>query len=471
MNPKKQISFPTLSDVSFEPAIVMFHHIAESYMDKYIPMPKMVLSRRERSEAIMLLMDMGAVERKEYKKGVIPYTYKPVFTSKVVNYSINTETDLYKRLKKELKNRKAHHNRIPKHLKAMEEAFMDLQFDYDGMLDWITFTDADAEKKRAWVFSIESLKHNRYFKRNKTNYRLDTNLTNLKSELRKFIKGDYVEIDLSNSQPFFLGLILKYYSRKKTSKIFFRDLIDIKGNTNTKHDPLVNIYLNDYQQRKVKRLESLLTKGYRVFSTCHQKQVNGVFGEQLKRYFELTGKGIFYEEVFKQLGLKNRSEAKEIMFQILFSKNEHFEQNKKKFTEIFPLVESFTSEFKSRDHTQLAILLQTLESFVFIDIVSALLFENGITPLTVHDSVIVEYKQAVRAQEIIQSIINPSLKVKPMKQLYRFAWKDPKNPKWVTMFGRQCEVLARGAMNSRMIRFIDNGQREIINGYALRKVA
>lgn len=54
------------------------------------------------------------------------------------------------------------------------------------------------------------------------------------------------------------------------------------------------------------------------------------------------------------------------------------------------------------------------------------------------------------------------------EKLYRYAWGD--NAKRVTMKGRVCRVLARGLKNSRLIEFVDNGQRECVSGNAIRKV-
>lgn len=51
---------------------------------------------------------------------------------------------------------------------------------------------------------------------------------------------------------------------------------------------------------------------------------------------------------------------------------------------------------------------------------------------------------------------------------YRYPWKN--NVKRATMYGRVFRVVARGAMNSVLIEFSDNGQREVTSRNALRKV-
>lgn len=52
--------------------------------------------------------------------------------------------------------------------------------------------------------------------------------------------------------------------------------------------------------------------------------------------------------------------------------------------------------------------------------------------------------------------------------LYRYAWKN--NEKRATMHNRVCFVVARGKMNSALIEFIDNGQREVVSRNALRRL-
>jgi len=54
-------------------------------------------------------------------------------------------------------------------------------------------------------------------------------------------------------------------------------------------------------------------------------------------------------------------------------------------------------------------------------------------------------------------------------QTYIYSWGN--NEKRKTMKGRECIVLARGkSMNSCMIEFLDNGQKECVSRNSLRKV-
>jgi hypothetical protein len=52
--------------------------------------------------------------------------------------------------------------------------------------------------------------------------------------------------------------------------------------------------------------------------------------------------------------------------------------------------------------------------------------------------------------------------------LYIYSWKN--NEKRKSLYGRECIILRRLPMNSAMVKFIDNGQYEIISRNALRRV-
>lgn len=51
----------------------------------------------------------------------------------------------------------------------------------------------------------------------------------------------------------------------------------------------------------------------------------------------------------------------------------------------------------------------------------------------------------------------------------RFIYRWRNNPKRAMLFGRTCRVLKRLSMNSVIVQFIDNGQREVVSRNALRK--
>ena len=55
-----------------------------------------------------------------------------------------------------------------------------------------------------------------------------------------------------------------------------------------------------------------------------------------------------------------------------------------------------------------------------------------------------------------------------MRMNYKYIWGN--NEKRKTMKNRICNVISRGKKNSVLIQFIDNGQKEIVSRYSIRKV-
>ena len=167
--------------------------------------------------------------------------------------------------------------------------------------------------------------------RNKTNNRLDTNLTNLPSEYCDCImkSNDMVQIDLSNSQFSFLSFWLSKY------------------------------------------LDS----------------------DDFNLFKKLSYEGELYNSIQKELGLISREKTKRILFYIFFSSNE-INNSKKDYLRIrFPSVIDWVEEYKSKNnHKTFCIELQRMESHFFIDNIYEILKELGYVCFTKHDSVIVESK-------------------------------------------------------------------------------
>ncbi|MDG3581781.1 hypothetical protein [Galbibacter pacificus] len=173
-----------------------------------------------------------------------------------------------------------------------------------------------------------------YFKRNKTNNRLDTNLTSLASYLRPFIKynnnkEELVNVDLKNSQPFF-------------------------------------------------------------FYTLLLREENKINKDELKLFGELVTGGTLYEYLCdKWIGEMDRENMKKNLFKILYSKNNSYRKLKQFFNSIFPSINQYIEEKKEVEHNQIAIQMQKMESNTILDIILPKLFKKNIVPLTIHDSFIV----------------------------------------------------------------------------------
>lgn len=170
-----------------------------------------------------------------------------------------------------------------------------------------------------------------YFRRNDTNGRLDTNLTNLPTVLRQFLISDETlyNIDIKNSQPFFLFALL-------------------------------------YQE-------------------------NAISVEELSKYARLVVEGTFYEylaaEYEKFTGKpKTRKDAKALLFKIFFSKTTSFVKIKEFFGGLFPEIMEYINENNRVSNSTVANKLSTIESTTIVSVVLPALGEQGIKPFTIHDS-------------------------------------------------------------------------------------
>jgi hypothetical protein len=350
----------------------------------------------------------------------IHYKLNPKFDFDLNTVSIEPGRKLFDKIQNRYRNKRAHFNRLEPHLIEMKNKLMDLQFEYEAAKNYIS-ENPDVKKRIAYFNQIESLtdKRLRYFARNNTNNRLYTPVTNLKKELRAFIVGDFINIDLKNSQPFFLSQLLMKLNEmavKLKNRDIYKDLGDINNNT-----ILCCSFLN------IDLVKTFGIKVIKSISKIHQKQKKSNL-VNLKEFAECVNAGNLYEYVGNYYnGKYERKEIKDMMFEILFSRNFDyknnrlfipFEKEKKEFTKVFPVVAEMVKilkdgKYNSGKYKILPILLQKIESYIFIDCIAKELVNAGIVPITIHDSVIVERKHKEKTIEIIENIFYQHFKVIP----------------------------------------------------------
>lgn len=187
-----------------------------------------------------------------------------------------------------------------------------------------------------------------FFKRNETNGRLDTNLTSLPSFLRPFLIADeqLMNIDIKNSQPYFLYTVLKN--------------------------------------------ESSINK------------------DELNKYGELVLNGNLYEymldEFYKTTGYRRtRIQMKKMIYKIFFSKVTSFPSQKDFFGKMFPTIMKFINEINTKNNSTLAIMLQSKESFAVLDVIIPLLEKENIRPFTIHDSFVCGENEALIIKNTIEN--------------------------------------------------------------------
>jgi len=333
------------------------------------------------------------------KPGFKSYHYRlsAKYHSSVSKFELLPNSSVYQNIIKYNNRKKAHYNRLEPHLKEMWNVLRKLEIDYDGALNWIV-NNATESQLLPYLTSLEHLKDKRfrYLNRNKTNSRLDTNVTNLKSEIRQFFIGDFVSIDLKNSQPFLLGALLNHLNfHKGTLCWLFSDEVLIKT----------------FGLKAIQRI--LLV---------HQNQEKADL-VNLSSYTESVNKGQLYDDFIHQFnGDITRKKVKEIMFQVLFSRNEYyqgfkkitpFKREKAIFSKVYPTVYEIITQLKKKDHRNLPIFLQRVESYLFIDCITKELVKNGILPITIHDSVLIQRKDTAIALSIIQNVFDREIGIIP----------------------------------------------------------
>lgn len=189
---------------------------------------------------------------------------------------------------------------------------------------------------------------NLFFRHNKTNGRIDTNLTNLKAEFKQFITTpNLYQIDIVNSQPFILSLLL--------------------------NSSLCSSFLDK---------------------------------KELEKYTDWTSAGIFYEMFMREYFNKTskvleRDDIKDIMFCIFYSKNGQYTKEKNIFKSIFPTIMSYIEKEKSNKHNEFSIKLQKIESKICIEIISQELDKQSIKYYTIHDAWLVDEKDIKKVKDII----------------------------------------------------------------------
>lgn len=187
-----------------------------------------------------------------------------------------------------------------------------------------------------------------FFKRNKTNGRLDSNLTSLPSFLRPFIQSNerLMNIDIKNSQPYFLFTLIR-------------------------NNPTID-------------------------------------EEELSRYMELVINGTLYDYLKDEYNnrynkLLDRDQMKKMLFKIYYSKTTSFKAYKDFFASIFPNIMQYINNENEVFHNTLSVRLQTTESFAVLDTIMLMLEAIGIRPYTIHDSFVCKESEA---NQIIETIKN-----------------------------------------------------------------
>lgn len=245
-----------------------------------------------------------------------------------------------------------------------------VNIDSCGAFNWIeqNITDITQFDYFTYTCSVDLLLSNDYYITNSSKSgRIFTNITNFPSDLRKYLSYEgksLVEIDLANSQPFFLNfLILDYLSKEESNQ----------GNIYLSYDTKNNL------------------------------------PDDVKKYIDLTSKGNLYEylmEAFSYSG--NKKHFKKILFsRVFYNDNDLSEYEEWSiFKDLFPTVSEVIAHHKKGYYQKFSHLLQKAEADIMIYKIIPKLEAQNIFVLTIHDS----YLTTPENSEIVKKFISEEFK-------------------------------------------------------------
>lgn len=327
------------------------------------------------------------------------YNLHPDIKSKLIAVQISKDCIITKRIIDNYNRKYKIHKKTDEHILIMKNHLKkSLKINLNEALQWLEYQfesfNINIDQYNAYFISVQCIENKEfYFNINSTNGRLDTNITNLKSELRQFLKGDYCHIDCKNSQPLLLNYILDYL-------LFIFNNINIKSPSSPTLPPSLG---TEYEKTLLKELSNSDLEWLNFFPLNDE-----VIGE-FKRYRNDTFKSDFYdnlkieyENLYKRKIL--RKDMKELLYKVFFSENKAYKKEKKLFNTKYPNISKIIFKLKNERHNKLALCLQRIESDLFIKKISKRLVESNIIPFTIHDSILVLNKDRDETIKIMQEV-------------------------------------------------------------------
>ncbi len=311
----------------------------------------------------------------------------------------------------------------------------------DGKYCYIDYLDQYLKRKRrhltqAYCDQLLRIKHRQvYADRNETNLRLDSNVTNLKSEFVGLLSIDgqrLSQVDLKNSQFRFFIMLLEQSERQT---LLGQEMNDFPLTKNTrpektkktaKQEDKLEIGEEGFILGKQVTLLSILFAKYCVKNSGSNRSLSADY-----KLFKKLGKtGELYEYIQKihwqETGREiTRKEAKQLMFTVSFSSHRYCPEGKSVLKKHFPSVIQLMDEFKkgmiqfyaaqeaynekqARDkgNASFAVMLQQTESLVFIDKILAQCHKRKIKALSKHDSILCRVSDKHKVTKIICRVLN-----------------------------------------------------------------
>ena len=287
-----------------------------------------------------------------YLKGKNTRVYKlnEIIISDKINRYRNSDRVLLKKYKNavsDLESEKNSSNKILPEIKArLIKNLYSVKIEYEKSIYFLDSTLQDVDIYNRNKYSVECIKQNQLFYHFDDFGRFHTNFTILKSFIRKnclkIDDDETFELDIKNSQPLFLNLIIK-------------------------------------------------------------EQEHNIDTDELNLFKFLTTKGVFYDYLIEQSEIKEKKLIKECIYKVFFGKNGNSKCDKF-FRKFFPSIHDFIKEFKlkNKNYKILAHKLQYLESNLIFNKIIKEIYENynHVNLVTIHDSIVCAKKNKLLVEEI-----------------------------------------------------------------------
>ncbi|MDA0176820.1 hypothetical protein OOZ35_04855 [Mesoflavibacter profundi] len=272
------------------------------------------------------------------------------------------------------------------------------------------------------IMSVTRLRDKYYaLKRDENVYRYHTVLTNMRSILRNAITYDgkkLFTLDITNSQPYLSTILLsqdyliKCDPKSQSVSISFDD-------PQTSYASFSNKIIN---KLSINQYNFKLSDSYIMLGLFRESPMN----TDIQEYIRLAVGGRFYEELEKKykedLGItfELRKDIKATVFQVLFTANNYFgcekAKPKKLFAELFPEVYKIFSDIKRTDKTVLPRLLQSIESYLIVDVICKRISEEipNAPIFTIHDSISTTEEYIADVRRIMEEEFEKKIGKAPM---------------------------------------------------------
>ncbi|WP_417371467.1 hypothetical protein [Gelidibacter japonicus] len=274
-----------------------------------------------------------------------------------------------------------------------------ISFNYEGALEYIHSLDINDNKLFKKRYCIEAFKEGQiHYSRSGKDDRLHSNLTNMPSDLRRFVSHkneNLISLDLKSSQPFLLAGILNlclledYARLERIIEMLYKDIGDILSD-------VVSVTIP-------KTSDWCVNKGVRAFINLVLNEdiyvhIGSKFSEKFLK--SISNNNGFRDKIFNKN--KNRKVfcyfdtirdfSKKAMLEYLYCSTESPEKRYSEIRRIFPdAVNEFVDEMKAINKNDFPIILQNIEAHLFLDEITReiALERPSLFIATIHDSIIV----------------------------------------------------------------------------------